>query len=165
MRSLTLRFSASEISVTLTRFGRKRRLVLLLAWLTLLPVSTALPVSSHSRDILTYLIVQSRNPKQYARNVLARGILRRPYGKSRGSIVTFAGCVKPGGRRLDFHKAAGMPPYGTRLKGIEAAGQCPNSRHQQPTGRHMAYRLSAMAFAAGLALPLSATAAVEPMQT
>src|SRR5262249_20240684 len=52
MRRRTLRFSASEISVTLTRFGRKRRLVLLLAWLTLWPLCTALPVSSHSRDMI-----------------------------------------------------------------------------------------------------------------
>src|SRR5688500_12929206 len=51
MRRRTFWFSASEISVTLRRFGRKRRRVLLLAWLTLLPDITALPVSSQARDI------------------------------------------------------------------------------------------------------------------
>src|SRR5262245_50385082 len=122
MRSLTLRFSASEVSVTLTRFGRKRRLVLLLAWLTLWPLWTALPVSSHSRDIFHVPYRSKLEPKRYARNVLARGILRRPYGKSRASIVTFAGSVKPGGGRLDFHKAAELRPYGTKLKRFEAAG-------------------------------------------
>src|SRR3990170_1570108 len=45
-------FSASLSSVTLQRFGRKRRLVRRLAWLTLLPVSTALPVSSQRRAIV-----------------------------------------------------------------------------------------------------------------
>src|SRR5690606_26413682 len=43
--------SASLISVTWHRLGRNRRFALLLAWLTLLPTSTALPVSSHRRDI------------------------------------------------------------------------------------------------------------------
>src|SRR5690606_2948754 len=43
--------SASDISVTWTRLGRKRRRVLLLAWLTLLPVMTDLPVSSQARDM------------------------------------------------------------------------------------------------------------------
>src|SRR6185369_8221683 len=98
MRSRTLRFSVSEISVTLTRFGRNLRLVLLLAWLTLLPRSTALPVSSHSRDIFDVpsisLVAQSSVPH----NLSARGILRRPYGKSRRCIVAFAGGVKLCGR-------------------------------------------------------------------
>src|SRR5512145_3048604 len=49
MVSRTRFFSASLSSVTLHRLGRKRRLVRRLAWLTLLPVSTALPVSSQRR--------------------------------------------------------------------------------------------------------------------
>jgi hypothetical protein len=72
--------SASEISVTLTRFGRKRRRVLLLAWLTLLPVWTALPVSSQARDIFatfSYLL-----DKPFAAPYGAR-IRRQPLGKLR----------------------------------------------------------------------------------
>src|SRR5712691_7001275 len=37
--------------VTLSRLGRKRRLVLMLEWLTLCPTCAVLPVSSHRRDI------------------------------------------------------------------------------------------------------------------
>src|SRR5690606_6584796 len=40
------------MSVTLQRFGKKRRRVLLFAWLTLLPYWTDLPVNSQARDIL-----------------------------------------------------------------------------------------------------------------
>src|SRR6185436_9723293 len=43
--------SASEIRVTFCRLGRNVRLVLLLAWETLLPTSRPLPVSSQIRDI------------------------------------------------------------------------------------------------------------------
>src|SRR5258708_34038482 len=46
-RSRTGRPSASDSSETTCKLGRKRRLVLLLAWLTLLPVSTPLPVIAH----------------------------------------------------------------------------------------------------------------------
>src|SRR5579862_7934009 len=41
--------SASESIVVSCRLGRKRRRVLLLAWLTLLPVSTPLPVMLQRR--------------------------------------------------------------------------------------------------------------------
>src|SRR5262249_61771213 len=37
--------------VTLSRLGRKRRLVLMLEWLTLCPTCAVLPVSSHRHDI------------------------------------------------------------------------------------------------------------------
>src|SRR6478609_3685345 len=50
-RSFTLCSSASEISVTFCRFGRNVRLVLLLAWETLLPTCRPLPVSSQTRDM------------------------------------------------------------------------------------------------------------------
>src|SRR5262249_19026595 len=50
-RSLTERPSASDIMVTLSRLGRKRRLVLIFEWLTLCPTCMVLPVSSHRRDI------------------------------------------------------------------------------------------------------------------
>src|SRR5579862_4781020 len=51
MRSRTGRPSASEISVTFNRFGRKRRLVLMFEWLTLWPTWADLPVNSHRRDM------------------------------------------------------------------------------------------------------------------
>src|SRR5216684_1365889 len=54
-RNRTFRPSASEMKVTLHRFGRNRRLVLILEWLTLWPTWGPLAVSSQRRDI-------SRNP-------------------------------------------------------------------------------------------------------
>src|SRR4029450_11025769 len=51
-RRRTLRASASEMKVTLTRFGRKRRFVLMFEWLTLWPTWGPLAVSSQRRDIL-----------------------------------------------------------------------------------------------------------------
>src|SRR6188768_3550174 len=50
-RRRTLRPSVSEMNVTLHRFGRKRRLVLMLEWLTLWPTWGPLAVSSQRRDI------------------------------------------------------------------------------------------------------------------
>ena len=50
-RSRTERPSASEISVTFSRFGRNRRLVLMFEWLTLWPTWGPLPVNSQRRDI------------------------------------------------------------------------------------------------------------------
>src|ERR1700735_3535516 len=50
-RSRTFRPSASEMKVTLHRFGRNRRLVLIFEWLTLWPTSGPLAVSSQRRDI------------------------------------------------------------------------------------------------------------------
>src|SRR5215813_605114 len=50
-RSFTERPSTSEITVTLSRLGRNRRLVLRFEWLTLCPTCAALPVSSHRRDM------------------------------------------------------------------------------------------------------------------
>ena len=43
--------SVSEISVTFRRFGKKRRLVLMLEWLTLWPTSGFLPVRSQRHDM------------------------------------------------------------------------------------------------------------------
>src|SRR5215212_9213992 len=50
-RRRTLRPSASEMKVTLHRFGRNRRLFLILEWLTLWPTWGPLAVSSQRRDI------------------------------------------------------------------------------------------------------------------
>ena len=49
--SFTERPSASDIRVTLNRFGRKRRLVLMFEWLTLWPTRGPLPVRSQRRDM------------------------------------------------------------------------------------------------------------------
>src|SRR5713101_5208623 len=43
--------NASEISEIVCRFGRKRRFVLMLEWLTLWPTRTPLPVTGHLRDM------------------------------------------------------------------------------------------------------------------
>jgi len=50
-RNRTFRPNASEMKVTLHRFGRNRRLVLILEWLTLWPTCGPLAVSSQRRDI------------------------------------------------------------------------------------------------------------------
>src|SRR5438552_968628 len=55
-RNLTLCPSASEIKVTFCKLGRNVRLVLLLAWETLLPTCRPLPVSSQTRDMVSILI-------------------------------------------------------------------------------------------------------------
>src|SRR3954453_12699713 len=51
-RSFTLCPRESEIRVTFCKFGRNVRLVLLLAWETLLPTCRPLPVSSQTRDMV-----------------------------------------------------------------------------------------------------------------
>src|SRR5215470_4565333 len=51
-RRRTLRPSVSEMKVTLQRFGKNRRLVLMLEWLTLWPTWGPLAVSSQRRDIV-----------------------------------------------------------------------------------------------------------------
>src|SRR6478672_2312881 len=58
MRALTERPSASEVSVTLTKFGMKRRLVLMLEWLTLWPTKGFLPVNSQ-RQAMAKILVKS----------------------------------------------------------------------------------------------------------
>ena len=52
MRNLNPRPNVSDCSVTSFRFGKKRRRVLLLAWLTLLPVIGPFPVNSQRRDMI-----------------------------------------------------------------------------------------------------------------
>src|SRR3546814_13891619 len=54
-RSFTPLPSASESSVTFCKLGRKVRLVLLFAWLTLWPTWRPLPVSSQMRDMSSVL--------------------------------------------------------------------------------------------------------------
>ena len=70
MRSLTERPSASEISVTLSRFGRKRRLVLMFEWLTLWPTCGPLPVKSQRRDMVEILEYDGKSLKAAAEPLL-----------------------------------------------------------------------------------------------
>jgi hypothetical protein len=51
MRKRTERPSESDISVTLSRFGRNRRLVLRFEWLTRCPIWRVFPVSSQRHDM------------------------------------------------------------------------------------------------------------------
>src|SRR6185436_12962062 len=61
MRSLTERPSASDISVTLIRLGRKRRFVLMFEWLTLWPTRGPLLVRSQRRDMVEVLEYLSKS--------------------------------------------------------------------------------------------------------
>src|SRR5215213_1713953 len=75
--------------VTLSRFGRNRRLVLRFEWLTLLPTSADLPVRSQRRDIAVPLN--------------ARGAVGAPemtFSLDRGRIVVRARGVKASRRPL-----------------------------------------------------------------
>src|ERR1700761_9754779 len=64
-RRRALRPSASEMNVTLHRFGRKRRLVLIFEWLTLWPTCGPLAVSSQRRDIVEILFHPGSQPASY----------------------------------------------------------------------------------------------------
>src|SRR4051812_15547617 len=77
-RRRTLRSRASEMNVTLTRFGRKRRLVLMLEWLTLWPTRGPLAVSSQRRDMSKFLF---RSPNECGRHS----------GRHGGSFFVLAG--------------------------------------------------------------------------
>src|ERR1700733_9416141 len=64
MRKRTDFPSRSDISVTLSRLGRKRRLVLRFEWLTRWPICRVLPVSSqrHAMAILVFKICPPKRP-------------------------------------------------------------------------------------------------------
>src|SRR5438105_1129731 len=80
-RRRTLRARASEMKVTLTRFGRKRRLVLMLEWLTLWPTWGPLAVSSQRRDM--------------AKSSIFPNDVRPPFGAPRANSLSLQGA---GGR-------------------------------------------------------------------
>src|SRR5262245_4873589 len=80
-----LRPSVSEISVTLRRFGRNLRFVLMLEWLTLWPTSGLLPVRSQRQDM-------AHSSKNNARRRAVQ--VNRP-GKDRGRIESEVAGVKP----------------------------------------------------------------------
>src|SRR6185503_9970481 len=72
MRALTERPSASEVSVTLTKFGMKRRLVLMLEWLTLWPTKGFLPVNSQRQAMAKILVKSPARRPAPVRKRLAR---------------------------------------------------------------------------------------------
>src|SRR6187402_1217450 len=79
-RRRTLRPSASEMKVTLHRFGRNRRLVLMLEWLTLWPTMGPLAVSSQRRDIFANPLPSPTLPRSGARR---GGSNSRPFQEPR----------------------------------------------------------------------------------
>src|SRR4051812_12180190 len=80
-RRRTLRPSASLMKVTLTRFGRKRRLVLMLEWLTVWPTWGPLAVNSQRRDMVKSSIFPND--------------VRPPFGAPRANSLSLQGA---GGR-------------------------------------------------------------------
>src|SRR3954466_14211548 len=91
-RRRTLRPSASEMKVTLHRFGRKRRLVLMFEWLTLWPTWGPLAVSSQRRDIVQILFhPRTRRPSKGRRG--GPKFVQLSFGR-RGRIGAAAGYVK-----------------------------------------------------------------------
>src|SRR4051812_47793967 len=91
-RRRTLRPSASEMKVTLHRFGRKRRLVLIFEWLTLWPTCGPLAVSSQRRDIFE-ILCHPRRSKRFARARPA-GVQISSISRNRGRIGARARSVK-----------------------------------------------------------------------
>src|SRR4051812_38348021 len=92
-RRRTLRPSASLMKVTLTRFGRKRRLVLMLEWLTVWPTWGPLAVNSQRRDM--------------AKSSIFPNDVRPPFGAPRANSLSLQGAGgRIGGKRRDV-KATG----------------------------------------------------------
>src|ERR1700722_2609262 len=100
-RRRTFRPSASEMKVTLHRFGRKRRLVLILEWLTLWPTSGPLAVSSQRRDIAKSSSVPACRPL----HGVGRRVLKHVHPGNRGRIGRNAHCVKVLGYALSWSDA------------------------------------------------------------
>src|ERR1700712_4622806 len=87
------------MKVTLHRFGRNRRLVLILEWLTLLPTSGPLAVSSQRRDISSNPLPASpAGPVGRVAGSKSRPSWeRRTYRGRRGRRQGFAGGLKAAG--------------------------------------------------------------------
>src|SRR5580658_6802632 len=88
--------SASDNSEVTWRLGRNRRRVLLLAWLTLLPLNTPFPVISQRRDILE----------------LPSGQKKRAYGGGPAFRQGRTGTEPPSGKKLNLRadkKRPGVP--------------------------------------------------------
>src|SRR3954452_3266445 len=76
-RRRTQRFSVSTQKRRYCRFGRNRRLVLLLAWETLFPTIGPLPVTSHTRAISTPIIQTAITGGLFAQTSLLPDLARR----------------------------------------------------------------------------------------
>src|SRR5438270_9037440 len=79
-RRRTQRFSVSTQKRRYCRFGRNRRLVLLLAWETLFPVTGPLPVTSHTRAMKHSDVVKRQSLADRLLPVLASASPRRKGG-------------------------------------------------------------------------------------
>src|SRR6201994_2055914 len=103
-RRRTLRPSASEMKVTLHRFGRKRRLVLMLEWLTLWPTSGPLAVSSQRRD-MSQILWLPRQPDRRLGGVENSVLVRsgRTYRGHRAARQGFRPPDRPGSARSGRH--------------------------------------------------------------
>src|SRR6185503_8922306 len=142
-RSFTSWPSASDRRDVTCRFGMKRRLVLLLAWLTWLPTRTPLPVISQRRAIAKILFLQRLRSKQRGRTSVTCRPGRRGFREggrhSQGDSATAdrplvtqalekAGKQRPGGRRGrslalgDLGLQLGQPVGEVRV-GLEALEQ------------------------------------------
>src|SRR5262245_30556676 len=91
------------MKVTLHRFGRKRRLVLMLEWLTLWPTWGPLAVSSQRRDMLQILFhPRTRRPSNRRRGgpkLVQLSFGRRGRIGGKGSGVKVLGRMAPGGEQ------------------------------------------------------------------
>src|SRR4029079_13160162 len=81
-RRRTQRFSVSTQKRRYCRFGRNRRLVLLLAWETLFPTIGPLPVTSHTRAMGTLFLEQLAPPATRNR----RGVLQLDLARKRVAV-------------------------------------------------------------------------------
>src|SRR5579863_6907273 len=102
-RNRTAPPSASESSEIICRLGRKRRFVLLLAWLTLLPTWTPLPVMMHLRAMAAPRI---RSLWQNA----ARGLVSTPSSP----VASSRAAGGKGGEQVAGGGGGGAPAVGDR---------------------------------------------------
>src|SRR5258707_3326069 len=81
IRSLTERPSASDILVTLTRLGRKRRLVFMFEWLTVCPTCAPFPANSERPDMLENLAFRARARRMKHPGLIGPRTYREPQGR------------------------------------------------------------------------------------
>src|SRR5580704_17321021 len=90
IRNRIERLSASDNSVTLSRLGRNRRLVLRFEWLTRLPIWRVFPVSSQRHDMA---VVPSKVPRVQRRLTtmwdMRGAIIRGPFSVKHMSDMAF----------------------------------------------------------------------------
>src|SRR5258706_11954053 len=104
------------MKVTLHRFGRNRRLVLMLEWLTLWPTCGPLAVSSQRRDIFKNPLPSPALPKSALRaargfkNHVHQGSGGRIGGKRRGVKVLAEGSFQQSRKMPSIHRFARILP-------------------------------------------------------